>query len=152
MSMNFGKPNMSLGEFLDMAYRKLNGNDLPQYQAAGPVHQYATGRPRCGPPLSVGPQHDVEEFVKFALADIAYFEESSQKAFAILVHPIDYAKIEMLGFERGDVQLFERGENEALMLRETICQQALDIPEGTYMIVGKSDYEELIRQQRDSIV
>ena len=123
---------VSMKSFLDQAYKAPNGV---------PRQKNGSRYPLSGPPGGV-PEHKIENYLKYVRAALKFFGE---EAFAIIMNPVDYAKMEMLNFElNGAAEVLGRTNDEALLFSGVLCQQAAFTPEGCYAIVDEADYQRLL--------
>jgi len=78
-------------------------------------------------------------------------EEFGEGAFALLVNPTDYARIEMLDYELNGTYIWDRDATRLTHFAGLLIQQALFIEEGRYSIMDKWAFDELEKQNPERL-
>jgi hypothetical protein len=121
---------MGLNEFFGQAHgqKRPDGRPLPISGPAG------------------GPVSSIEVLLTSAKVGI---DQYGPAAYAILLHPMDYFKMELKYMERQGIEKTLKALGNCIEFHGCICQQAAFINEGTYVVIDERDYWELEKMQED---
>lgn len=120
-------------DFLDQAYNR----EVPLVQ----MHMLEGGNPEAG-------ITSIEEYLANVRVAI---EDFGENAFALLMNPIDYAKLEMLDRELNGSYIWDGGPDQRLYFGGLLVQQALFIEENRYAIMDQWAFDELEKQNPERL-